>query len=54
MSRPVAPINPDLPTVVLAGRPNVTIRVSPADNHLFFSGTGPFPADGLPVHLHAI
>jgi GTP-binding protein len=23
MSRPVAPINPDLPTVVLAGRPNV-------------------------------
>ncbi len=25
----------------LAGRPGVTIRVFPADNHFFFPGTGP-------------
>jgi hypothetical protein len=25
----------------LAGRPDVTIRVYPADNHLFFPGSGP-------------
>jgi dienelactone hydrolase len=34
----------------LAGRPNVTIRVYPADNHLFFSGTGPStPAEYEPA-----
>jgi hypothetical protein len=34
----------------LAGRPNVTVRVYPADNHLFFSGTGPStPAEYEPV-----
>jgi hypothetical protein len=25
----------------LAGRPDVTIRVYPADNHFFFAGSGP-------------
>ena len=34
----------------LAGRPDVTIRVFPADNHLFFSGSGPSePAEYEPA-----
>jgi dienelactone hydrolase len=34
----------------LAGRPNVSVRVYPADNHLFFPGTGPStPAEYEPV-----
>jgi hypothetical protein len=34
----------------LAGRPDVTIRVYPADNHFFFSGTGPSaPAESEPA-----
>jgi len=34
----------------LAGHPNVTVRVYPADNHLFFAGTGPSsPAEYEPA-----
>lgn len=54
----------------LAGHPDVTIRVYPADNHMFFSGSGPSePAEYEPaqhvddevvvevarwIHLHAV
>ena len=34
----------------LAGRPDVTVRVYPADNHLFFPGSGPSsPAEYEPA-----
>ena len=34
----------------LAGRPDVTVRIYPADNHFFFTGHGPSaPAESEPV-----
>jgi uncharacterized protein len=42
----------DLPTwqAALGGRPDVTIRVFEADNHLFFPGSGPSsPAEYEPA-----